>query len=173
MKTSNKIYMLLSLVFVILFTAQSALAGCAIRPDGSDPLDPDPQAKGTKYTGPLVVYYDENDTSSEVGSSDDQICWFVRLRKGGTLYSFSGCDDGTAIETDLEYDNFFADSTRLIKDYFFPEVAIPAIYDCSSEVGDCPQALLKSYDQDVSDDDPPFVSDARFIALNITVAVED
>jgi len=168
MKTSKTIYMILSLVIVFIFSVQSALAGCSV-PGEEDPLDPDPQARGTKYTGPLVIYYDEN----AAGTADDQICWFVRLRKGGTFYAFSGCDDGANISTNLEPDNFFSDAINLVKNYFFPDVAIPAIYDCSSEAETCPQAFLKSYDQDVSDDDPPFEADKLFYALNITIAVDE
>jgi hypothetical protein len=170
MKTSKITYIILLFVFVMFFTAQSAIAGCAIRGGGSDPLDPNPQAKGTKYSGPLTIYYDDNGP----GNSDDQICWFVRLRKGSTFYAFSECSDRTFDGNVLEPFTFPQDSIDLIKKYFFPEVAIPAIYDCTfGPDGDCPPAFLKSYDQDVGDSDPPFAAEELFFAMDITVAVED
>jgi len=172
MKTSKITYSIIFFLFVIFFTAQSALAGCAIRGDGSDPLDPDPKAKGTKYNGPLTIYYDENDTSSKMASSDDQICWFVRLRKGSTFYAFSECSNSTVNGDQLDPRTFPQDSVDLIKNYFFPQVAIPEIYNCTAGL-DCPSALLKSYDQDVSDSDPPFAAEELFFAMDITVAVED
>lgn len=168
MKTGKVILIFLFLAFGLFFSVPSVSAGCAVRGDGSDPLDPNPQAKGTKYIGPLTIYYDENDT----GSSDDQICWFVRLRKGSTFYAFSECSDTTFDGDVLDPSTFPQDSVDLIRKYFFPKVAIPEIYDCSAG-DDCPPAFLKSYDQDVSDSDPPFASEELFFAMDITVAVED
>lgn len=180
MKTSNKLYMILSLVFVIIFTAQSAVAGCAIRGDGRDPLDSDPQAKGTKYTGPLIVYYDDNDTTSI--TSDDQICWFVRLKKGADLYTFTECSDQAwdTIDVDfrgsdsLEPRNFQIDARDLLKEYFFQRVVVPEIYsECELDI-DCPTAELKSYEDIVGSDEwtpPPGVYE--YWMMNITVAVQD
>jgi hypothetical protein len=164
----------------MFFTAQSALAGCAIRPGGSDPLDPDPQAKGTKYTGPLVVYYDDNGThTNDDDYDDDKICWFVSLRKGADLYSFAECSNyAYEIETEslsgsLSPGTFQQDAIDLIKLYFFQEVAMKEIYDCEPGI-DCPTAVLKSYNQAVGFDDGPNPFGIwDYWMMNITVAVQD
>ena len=180
MKTSKITFIMLSFVFVMLFAAQSALAGCAIRGDGSDPLGPNPQAKGTKFSGPLVVYYDKN--GNENTSDDDKICWFVSLRNGADLYSFAECSDKAYITDDdgngtlsgsLSPGNFQQDAIDLIKLYFFQEVAMKEIYYCEPGI-DCPTAVLKSYDQDVGFDDGPNPSGIwDYWMMNITVAVQD
>ena len=120
------VFSIFILAFLIVFASQSAMAGCQVRP-GFDPLDPDPQASGTKYVGPITVFYNKNQIGDE---NDDQICWFVRLRKGQSLYSFAECSDKTFDGDLLDPRLFPGDAANLIKYYFFPKVAIPAIYGC-------------------------------------------
>jgi hypothetical protein len=161
-KTISVFFMFAILIF---FAAQSAMAGCSTTP-GYDPLDPDPQAPGTKYVGPLTVY--END--------DGEICWFIRLRKGSSLYSYAACGMPTQ-----DQDNFPFSAIELIKTYFNTDV-IPDIYQCGPktpqsdeiEKRSCPEAKLKSYDQDVSYDDRLTDFDSlRYLIMDITVAVQD
>lgn len=155
---------------VVFFTAQSAFGGCSIR-FGDDNLFTDPQAPGTKYVGPLTVYYDKNDQPDE---SDDQICWFIRLRKGSDLYQFGKCTQ----EFDKDNGVFPLNAIEPLQIYFINEV-IPNIYQCGEkspieEYRECPEAALKSYDQDVSSEDPPIANDSlEYFVMDITIAVQD
>ena len=169
MNTTKLFFSIIILTALVFIAAQAAMAGCNATP-GNDPLEPDPQAKGTKFEGPIAVYYDQNGTT--VDQSDDEICWFLRLRKGSTYYSFANCTDATVNNGPLSLSEFVTDARDLIKEYVFPEIAIPAIYDCTAG-GDCPTALLKSYDQDVNRDESLGTASESFFVMDVLVAVED
>jgi len=66
---------------MILFTAQSALGGSEV--SGLPP--PTGNAPGTKYEGPLTVFFhDVNETGRSAFEAD--MYWFLRLRHGSELW---------------------------------------------------------------------------------------
>ena len=86
MKKTRLIFTLLLMTGLILVTAQSEVwARASDAPQGGSLIDTDGQAKGTKLSGPLTIYYD-----IAQGSSSGNMYFFMRLRQGNTLRIFGG-----------------------------------------------------------------------------------
>ena len=167
MRTSKVVLSFILLSAVIFFTGQSAMGGCAIKPDGSPPIDTDKTAPGTKLSGPLTVFLDES-------SNPNKIYFFLRLRKGYDLYCFAGSYDPDVTNGDKEpnINNFVTLAEEKVTE-FFEDTVIPEIYEEECAADNCPPVSLKSYDQDVNSGDQGETNDLELYVMDIVVAVED
>ncbi|UCD81431.1 MAG: hypothetical protein JSW26_08425 [Desulfobacterales bacterium] len=175
--------LLLFMVGAFLCASQIAFGGCNVTP-GYDPLDPDYTAPGTKWEGPITVFYYSgenvpfevpcrNKTIEGEVAVTDKICCFLRLKQGSNVFSFARCYNGG----DLSPSTFVGDAVSLVKTDFIPLTVIPAIYDCTPG-SDCPPAVLKQYSLDVNGDDSlGTAGDNNFIydwfILDVTIAVDE
>ena len=141
MKTSKITFIMLLFVFVMLFTAQSALAGCAAA-GGVDPIPVDKRAPGTKLSGPLTVFYDDS-------NGQGVLYYFLRLRKGVQLYLFAGQSNLTVSSPNPNA--WITEAQNIISGWVEDDV-IPEIYKEECPGVNCPQGddiALKSIDLDV------------------------
>lgn len=157
MRTKKGVLTFLLFAGIMLFTAQSAFGGCEVA--AMDQLiDLSDNAPGTKYSGTLTVYFHPN----EAGMTGDMYL-FARLRKGIDLYAFSDVIGGVTHED-------FMNDPILVGDFFLDTV-IPYLYDCVFP--NCPDAVLKSYDMDVSHDGQGEFNLMQFYVVDFTIAVHD
>jgi len=129
MKTTKGVFIVLFLVVIILTVGQPALASRGSATTQGDPvLDIDKTAAGTSLYCTITIYYKDG-----MGSGNMDI--FLRIRKGNTLYAFSGTK---------AYTNYFGDISQqqTAIEQFIMETVIPYIYCCGGdpEVGcdSCP-----------------------------------
>ena len=163
MKQINRLLMtLLALAMVITFSATELTAGgCQPGSDGEGGIEVNPKAPGTKYEGPLTVYYEK------VVDTDPQeyiLNFFLRLRKGSTLNAFSA--QSAAIYLDVE-------SIKEETQWFFTNTVIQNLYD---EPIPLDAALLKSVDQlvDEATSGGEEVNNGMvFNILDVVIAVQD
>ena len=159
MKATRLLFVLLVLTGLILVPAQSEVwARASDTPQGGSAIVTDGQAKGTKLTGPLTIYYlVEPDNSATM-------YFFMRLRQGHTLRIFGGTRDIN------DYNNI-ADIQAAIED-FVGATVIPALFGL-----DVPYWALKSVDQVIEPDDatatPGCCGGMLFTIMDVVIAVED
>lgn len=159
-KTKLAITMLL-LLGVILSFYQEAIGALGTEVSiGSIPLTINPNASGTKLSGPLTIYY-EMVAGNPLGCFMDtrNMHFFIRLRKGSTLSGFSGKGGGNVC---LENVN---GQEQIIMNFIATKV-MPTLFP------DKPYATfaLKSVDQIVEDDGN---GSPVFYILDIEIAVKD
>ena len=164
METTKRLFcvsFILTMVFCFSQTA-FALVGSQAGAGGEGGITVYPNAPGTKYEGPLTIYYlpaTSGDTTKK------NMHFFMRLRKGSTLYQFSG------IAENVVYTDANEQQARI--EMFIEDTVIPFLYP---GVDPAPLALLKSIDQKVEDDPlsiPPCCGDMLFAIMDIVIAVQD
>lgn len=139
MKTKKWVLFFLLFTGIILFAAQSAIAGCEIAGLG-DLIELDGNAPGTKYSGPVTIYF------HEVMDGTYTMYYFMRFKKGNQLYAFAGSTPNVdPVPNNLEQ------QVGIIADFINDEF-VPFVKAC--EIGNCPTAVLKSFSLDVSQEDP-------------------
>ena len=146
------------LAMAVVFTfGQSALAafGSQGGAGGEGGIEVVKDAPGTKYSGPLTIYY----TSSGIGLYN--MHFFMRLRKGWDLYAFSGIAndvDGTV------------DAQQAVIDNFVRDTVIPILYP---GVDPAPEVWLKSVDQIVDDATSSCCDSMVYTIMDVVIAVQD
>jgi len=168
MKTTKLFFALIFLILVLFITVQLAAAGCNATPQ-NDPLEPNGQAPGQKWEGPIAVYYEEG-----MMEEPAKICWYGRLRKGQERYGYGGCTSQTYDDNELS--SFQTDAINYLKKTFFPTVIIEDLYDCTYMLGgggDCPQVELKSYGLDVSESEALGPAPGLFFVMDLVIAVDE
>jgi hypothetical protein len=133
-----------------------------------------PNAAGTKYEGPLTIYY-VPDPDKPLHSF---MHIFLRLRKGSTLWGFSGISSESVIPT------VTTDGQAQVT-AFMNETVMPILYPGYSPPSD-PNDMqtsnypwyLKSVDQVVTDQAPlpgelPCCNNMTFVIMDVIVAVQD
>ena len=164
MKTKGIVLAIIMLTGMIFLAAQPVLAGCEVA-SLDDLIALNANAPGTKYEGPLTVYFQPN------GAGSYNMYAFLRLRKGWLPYAFSG------MMPDLSPSDFRDDP--LVVTSFFMDTVMPGLYPTlcvPGEIGggdNCPNVAFKSYTLDVSQDDPPGGSSFYFYIVDIVLAVQD
>ena len=151
---------------MVLFTAQSAFGGCEVAS-----LDLliylNDKAPKTKYEGPITLYFHPvfvvDEYENQILIRTDAYL-FLRLRKGSNLFAFAD------VIEDVTYSEFIDDPLAVTS--FFDDTVLPGLYPAVCP-GDCPPSVLKSYDLDVSHDDPPAGSPLQFFVVDIVLAVQD
>lgn len=169
MKPIKKLLIILLALTMVFTFGQPAFAefGSQGGSNGEGGIQVDPNAKGTKYVGPLTIYYtkvymDEYPYDLEGYT----LTFFLRLKRGSQLYAFSGTA-GT------EEDPLPGDVVVLqdaIETFIRTEV-IPRIYGCT--FGNCPPAELKAYDLLADDDTSTCCNDMIYTIVDVTIAVRD
>lgn len=156
MKTGKFFLLLGCSVMFMLFMANSATAGCAKLPDGSSAILTDPNARGTKLSGPLTLFYNQ---------TEENLYYFLRLRKGSQLYVFAGQSPAT---------NDWINQAQfdILPDWFEASV-VPYIFGTKGT--DWVDWELKSYDRDIlSPDDPGEVTlSGQVSIIDIVLAVDE
>ena len=147
MKTRKTVLFFLLILGISLAITQSVHAYGSESSTPGDVISINPNASGTKLTGPLTIYLPYSETPDYYSAN----CWasgvpykstmyfFIRLRKGSTLYPFSGQAPNICV-ADINQQQ------AAIKAYI-QTVVIPNIFP------DNPNALfdLKNVDQMVMD----------------------
>jgi hypothetical protein len=150
---------------IILFAAQSALGGSEV---ATLDLLIVGKAPGTKLEGPITVFYEPVVCGTPGPKWIAKMYWFMRLKKGYDLYQFAGGPKLVEIPTDL------VDAIPDIIGEFIIDTVIPTLYSCNpTSPGDCPDAVLKSYDLDVDWEAPGYNSGLFFFIADIVIAVQD
>lgn len=180
MRTSKKVLCLLLLAGVIIATAPSTLWGdSAVSTEGllaalQDLGIFDPNASGTKLSGPLTIYYQRVDSPGACPSgSDHEVNMFftLRLKKGGDLFAFAG-EKETVAGDPLCY---FADLVEQLEHIanFVRCTVVPAIFGGSCPAT-APPAFLKSA-TDITQDGQPLASgvdDPFYMSMEVELAVK-
>jgi hypothetical protein len=178
MKANKKLLLILLSTALVLCAAgvTFALVGSQAGDEGSG-IQTNPNAPGTKYEGPLTLYFSDG----EDGSSD--LNMFLRLRKGSTLYAFSGTASGVEVtlltEIQCAVENFVEQTViPLLYDDCTPctpaDCALGSEPDC--ELATCPTAWLKSVDQVTGDNElefPGCCNEMVFGIMDVVIAVQD
>jgi hypothetical protein len=180
MKTKKWALVFLLFTGIIFFAAQSAVGGCEV--GDLDWLISGENAPGTKLEGPLTIYYhcieaDPNDCEDYIFTAD--MYFFLRLRKGSTLYSFAGGPEQIEVPGDLL--STTEDGVAWKIGEFFDDVVVPALYPGCNETSpdSCPSVALKSADNAVDWEpwDPAIVNTATpglaFFITDIVVGFRD
>jgi hypothetical protein len=166
----TKKWALIFLIFTgfIFLAAQSALGGCEL-PFLDDLIDEGGNAPGTKYEGPITVYFHTDNYPPAPLSYLSDMYYFLRLRKGQSKYSFSG------VSNSIDYRQSNVPGQLDEIDNFIRITVIPSIYSCNpdSDVGNCPDFSLKSYNLDVNEDESGGTSSLRFWIVNIVIGVQE
>ncbi|MDA3916790.1 MAG: hypothetical protein PF690_07430 [Deltaproteobacteria bacterium] len=161
MKQINRLLMtLLALAVVITFGATKATAGgCAGGALGEGGIAVDKKAPGTKYEGPLTIHY----VPASFGTFD--ISFFARLRKGSTLYAFSGTSYAVILDSG---------EIQGAIEAFFDQIVVPLLYPDQDPLDPLPWAL-KSVDQLVDDaqTEGDCCNGMFFNIVDVVVAVQD
>lgn len=147
---------LLALAVVFAFGAPALAAfGSQGGATGAGGIQVDPNAPGTKYEGPLTIYY----VPAE-GIGNYNMYFFLRLRKGSTLYAFSGT---APVVDDVGVQ-------QLAIENFFTNTVIPLLYP-----GEDPPSALKSVDQIVDNftTGQTCCSGKEFTIMDVVIAVQD
>ena len=76
---------------IAVFLMQSNLWGAAGQ---ENPYELNPNASGTKYSGPLTVFFSEGTFSGDCGEGSSNVYFFVRLNQGMRYYTYA-YDAGT------------------------------------------------------------------------------
>jgi hypothetical protein len=143
MKTKKWALIFLLFTGIILFAGHSAFGGCEILGLG-DLIVLEGNAPGTKYSGPITIYFHEATFGDNPTST---MYYFMRFKKGNKLYAFAGfTEDVDPLPVNLE------GQVDIIAD-FINEIVVPVVEEC--ELPNCPTATLKSFSLDVSQEDPP------------------
>jgi hypothetical protein len=132
----------------------------------------DSNAPGTKYSGPVTVYFHEETDGTFT------MYYFLRLKRGNELYSFAG------FTANVDPSPNELGAQVCIIEAFIKRVVIPVVEECSAGVcddcdpcdtGDCPTAVLKSFSQDVAQGEPPEGNPQllTFYILNIVIAAQN
>lgn len=160
MKKTRLLFILLLMMGLILGTAQFEVwARTSDTPQGGSAIVTDAQAKGTKLSGPLTIYYDIDENGA------GNMYFFMRLRQGHTLRIFGG------VRPIADYNNIAEIQSNI--EAFVGETVIPALF--GTYVGD--NWALKSVDQVIEPDDPTATPDCcgamLFTIMDVVIAVED
>jgi hypothetical protein len=162
-------------LFMVFAFGQSAMALVGSEPgtNGSGGIVVNPNAPGTKYEGPLTIYYVPD--PDHTGFSFMHI--FLRLRKGSTLWGFSGISavsvDPTVTTDGQAQVTAFMNNT--VMPILYPSY-VPPTDPNNVQTSNYPW-YLKSVDQVVSDNallgPPPCCNDMTFVIMDVIVAVQD
>ena len=145
---------LLAIAVVFVFGAPALAAfGSQGGATGAGGIQVYPNAPGTKYEGPLTIYY------VPAGTNTFDMYFFLRLRKGSTLHAFSG--------TALGVPGAVEDQQQAITDFFNNNVK-PILYPESN-----PPALLKSIDQIADDATSGCCGDMVYTIMDVVIAIQD
>lgn len=148
-----------SLIFTFGQPAFSEPAGCQTGSGGTSvTLDTYPSAPGTKYEGPLTVYYGPYyNADGQLVDGWSNIMVLLRLRKGNQLWGFSGNVGG--------FEDVKVEDIQEAILHWFTNTVIPLLYPepgsnplapvgctpfdlCTDETTYCcPESWLKSIDQ--------------------------
>jgi hypothetical protein len=168
MKTTKGLILSLVMMAMILTWVQQAEAarGSQVGADGESVIEVFPNAPGTKYSGPLTIYYIQDPYMAGYYFMH----FFMRLRKGVSLYSFSG-----VTEMSYDYTSDTEGQQEAIRN-FIQYTAIPILYP-----GELPTALVKSVDMVVEDNEfeydgcceDPDGETMYFIIMDVVIAVQD
>lgn len=163
MRPIKQLLVVLFVLTMVFFTGQVAFAliGSQAGADGEGGITVYPNASGTKYEGPLTIYY--LPASSESGS-EKNMHFFMRLRKGSNLYQFSGIAENVVyLDANLQ---------QVEIENFIKYTAIPLLYP---GVVPAPVALLKSIDQKVEDTGglTACCGEMLFAIMDVVIAVQD
>ena len=165
MKTIVKrlFFIFLALFMVISFSqSASALVGSESSANGTGGITVYPYAKGTKYVGPLTIYY-----VFDQASGNYNMYFFLRLKKGSDAIGFSGHTDSPVSLSDTP-------AQQAVIEDFVKNSVIPNLYPDSSPP---PLFLLKSVDNLVSDNAllyPGCCGNGMvFTIMDVVIAVQD
>lgn len=164
MKKARLIFILLLMTgFILGITQSNVWARASDTPQGGSAIVTDGQAKGTKLSGPLTIYYDvELDPNTMLISGD--MYFFMRLRHGHTLRIFGG------MKPISNYNNITLIQNNI--EAFVGETVIPALFGL-----DVPYWALKSVDQVIEPDDstatPECCGGMSFTIMDVVIAVTD
>ena len=163
MKTKGIVLASIMLTGMIFFAAQPALAGCEVA-SLDDLIAANANAPGTKYEGPLTIYFQE--VTDCDGNTTTNMYLFLRLRKGWMPYVFgdmiAGIDDIT-----------FRNDPTVVESFFYDTV-MPGLYPDLCPGDFCPNAVLKAYTLDVTpSNDPGDGNGLTFYITDIVLAVQD
>ena len=155
----RRFLILLLMVGLILAVAPSIVwARGSDSPQGGSIIETDKQAKGTKLSGPLTIYYDILE-----GTTADMY-FFMRLRKGQTLYIFGG------MESISNYQNITLIQEKI--EDFVGATVIPSLFGLTVTYW-----ALKSVEQVIEPDDPAATEGCcggmLFTIMDIVIAVDD
>jgi hypothetical protein len=165
------VFIFLALVMVFAF-GQSALALVGSQAGSSGGIIVYPSASGTKYEGPLTIYYIPDSDSP----GNYYMNMFLRLRKGSTWWGFSGISavsvNPTVTTDGQEQVTAFMNNTVMPILYFgYTPPTNPTDMQTASHPW-----YLKSVSQLVSDDqllEPTCCNDMVFVIMDVVVAVTD
>lgn len=176
MKIGKMFVMLLLAGITISFAIPAWSALNTSVTEGNAAIKVNPNAPGTKLSGPLTVYYVQTGwTTPPPGVPAKPVVdmyIFMRVRQGNNLYPFSAVIRGAIYEAaDLQYQ---------IEDFnaFIANTVIPVLYQ---GVSPAPEFLVKVIDQDVQDNNTDFPGCCKddngdnmwFAIMDITIAVQD
>lgn len=154
------LFMLLAIAVVFTFGQPAwAAFGSQGGATGSGGIVVDKDAPGTKYSGPLTIYYVPIE-----GSSNYELNFFLRLRKGWDLYGFSGTANDVPLDIPIVQGKI---------DDFIRNTVIPILY---SNYTPYPEFWLKSVDQLVEDNDlelPGCCGGGFFSIMDVVISVQD
>ncbi len=165
-------------VAAMLFVAAPEViaSGGELATPGDWPILVDPNAPGTKLSGPLTIYYKPVDCpESEPNCCGDTLImdmyFFLRLKKGTTLYPFAGKASGVCFNSLEEQQDAVS--------AFFQSTVIPFLFPRPPGVPTPPFAL-KSFTQLVQEDSTECPtgetgcnSGLHFGIMEIVVAVQE
>ena len=164
MKKARLIFILVLMVgFMLGITQSEVWARTSDTPQGGSAIVTDGQAKGTKLSGPLTIYYADL-TTNEQGITSGTMYFFMRLRQGHTLWIFGG------MRPLADYNNI-----SMIQDNiedFVGQTVVPALFGQTVEYW-----ALKSVDQVIEPDDPTATNGCcggmSFTIMDVVIAVTD
>ncbi|RLB88249.1 MAG: hypothetical protein DRH26_13960 [Deltaproteobacteria bacterium] len=176
------IFSLLMMAMVLSYAHEAVARGSAVAPGAEPIIKVFPTAHGTKYSGPLTIYYIFDHIEQKTLINGDVVDidyysmhFFMRLRKGVNLYSFSGVAEET-----YEYTDTLGQMTAT--EDFIQDTVIPSIY-CNPLNPPCtdPIALLKSIDMLVENNEGEYPGCCRdytgipmkFLITDVVIAVQD
>lgn len=192
MKTVKKVLFILLAISVSLVVSDPSLAafGSQGGAGGEGGIVVVKDASGTKYEGPLTIYYDKESIDNPGYAN---FYFFLRLRKGWELNGFSGFADSTGLEICKNYGPLLDENGEPIVDengdvimveipgilldqeciqdtitVFVESKVIPILYPD----GSAPPFELKAVDQIVEDQAGP-CCEFFFTILDVTIAVQD
>lgn len=160
MKTTKRFIPLLLLIVIILFSGGIAYSGTSVETTGGLAITVDPNASGTKLFGPLTVYYERLDRTGCIYERTNMI-FFVRLKKGTSIYGFSGRADSICTEDTTSQEQAIR--------AFFANTVIPYLFPTKPNA----PFALKSVAQIVADDQINFGGSPYFTTLDIEIAVKE
>jgi len=193
MKNFNKVLIGLLAAAMVMTMALPAMASKGCNASGGDVtgfITTHPTAPGTKWSGPLTIYYEDIPGIENTCGADapQKMTFFTRMRKGATILPFAGeapcvdyVDDSTiqgAIEEFFEVTVIPILTGDSMSATYCDPACSAADEDAGFCTGSCPPFLVKNVDQYVQDVDPgggepDCCGDIFFEIMDITIAIQD